>query len=159
MTHKHITAELMNDLRKIDDTGLASSLGEDYGKMVLNYGLNCFTTEELRFHNLVFSRITGGIVNPDYSDIFSDKKKEPLLVLDDLEGLIFHAVSREIDGCVMCTQLYQAVIGRYRREGEEMAIELNESIENFEDGDYGDFLSGVIQKLKIPGKYDFLNLL
>lgn len=166
--HNHINTQLLEDLEEISNSGLAFSIGTDYGKRVLDYASLAFTPEEKQFYEDKFRKIKEKLLPSKNTSNLIDFKGKSLMVMDDLEGLVFDTFSREIDGCMLCMQLYQSIINKYVKKGEETVTELEESIkssdeqdsiESSNDDNYEGFLAGIIKKLKNPGEHDFLNLL
>ena len=157
--HNHINTGLLKDLEEISNSGLAYSIGTDYGKRVLDYASLAFTPEEEKIYLDTFVKIKEKLLPTKKSGNLIDFKRKPLMVMDDLEELVFDTFSREIKGCILCMQLYQSIINKYVKKDKETVIQLKESLEDSDDDNYKRFIAGIINKLNKLEEYDFLNLL
>ena len=88
-----------------------------------------------------------------------DFKGKSSKIIDDLEELVLDTFCREIEGCMLCFQLYQAIVNNHVEKGRETAIQLEESLEDSGDDNYKKFIAGIIKKSNKLEEYDFLNLL
>lgn len=157
--HNHISTGLLEDLEEIENSGLAISIGTDYGKRVLDYVSLAFTPEEKLFCEETFVKIAKKLLPSKNSGNLVQFKGQSLMVMDDLEELVLNTFSREIKGCMLCMQLYGAIIDKYVKKGEETITQLEESLKSSEDDNYKKFTVVTIKKLKNPKGYDFLDLL
>lgn len=157
--HNHISTGLLEDLEEIENSGLAISIGTDYGKRVLDYASLAFTPEEEKIYLDTFVKIKKKLLPPKNSGNLIDFKGKSLMVMDDLEALVLNTFSREIKGCMLCMQLYGAIIDKYVKKGEETITQLEEDLKSSDDDNYKRFISGIIKKSKKLEEYDFLNLL